>query len=153
MHDTMMSSTIELRFARTEDIPNASEFVLLALNDNEMKSECAEELGSDFASHLETYGPQNILLAIDKNNNDTIVGFIEINPERSIKGQYCISNLYVLQAYRNQTITRSLVQKMLEEKCAPGEELIIQACHECDLTYWKDLEFTPKSTILSLKRL
>lgn len=148
----MMSSTIELRFARSEDIPDASEFVLLALNDNEMQSECAEVLGSDFSEHLETYGPQNILLAFDNTNNHAIVGFLEINEERSIQGQYCISTLYVLPAYREQDVARSLVQKMLEEKCSPGEELLIQACHECDLKYWKDLGFAPKSTVLSLKR-
>lgn len=148
----MMSSTIELRFARSEDIPDASDFVLLALNDNDMQSECAELLGTDFADHLQTYGSQNILLAFDTTNNHAIVGFLEINEEKSIKGQYCISYLYVLPAYRNQDIAQSLLQKMLEEKCSPGEELLIQTCHECDLKYWKDLGFAPKSTILSLKR-
>ena len=147
-----MSSTINFRFAKSEDIPDASDFVLIALNDIGMQTECVEVLGSEFTNRLETHGPQNTLLAFDTTNNNSIIGFLELDPEKSQKGHYFIRNLYVLPAYRHQGIATNIVQKMLEEKCEPGEELLIQVCNECDLKYWEKLQFTPKSTILSLKR-
>ncbi len=148
----MMSSTIELRFACADDIPDATDFVLLALNDVGMQDGCAELLGSEFINRLEIQGPQNTILALDKSNNDSIVGFLEINPEKSVKGHCFISTIYVLPSYRNQDIEKSLVHKMLEEKCQPGEELLVQVCLDCDLKYWEKLDFKPKSTILSLKK-
>lgn len=147
-----MSSTIELRFANANDIPDATDFVLVALNDLGMQNDCVEVLGSKFTNRLETYGPQNTLLAFDQSNNDSIIGFLEIDPIKSTKGQFFISNLYVLPNYRHRGIATSLVRKMLEDKCQPGEELLVQVCKEDDIKYWEKLEFTPKSMILSLKR-
>ena len=152
VYKNMMSATVELRFANAKDIPDAADFVLIALNDIGMQTECVEVLGTEFTNRLETYGPQYTLLAFDKSNNDSIIGFLEIDPEKSKKGHYFISNLYVLPAYRHQGIATMLVQKMLESKCEPGEELLVQVCNECDLKYWEKLEFKTKSTILSLKR-
>ena len=60
--------------------------------------------------------------------------------------------MYVLPSYRDQDVAKSLVNKMLEEKCEPGDELLVQVCKDCELKYWEQLNFSPKSTILSLKR-
>lgn len=150
--EKMLSCSIELRFANAEDIPDATEFVLLALNDIGMQNECVEILGSKFTDRLESYGPQCTLFAFDNNNNNSIIGFLEIDPVKCKDGHYFISNIYVLPSYRHQGIATRLVHKMLETKCKDGEELLVEACHDCDLKYWEKLEFTPKSTILSLKR-
>ena len=148
----MMTSSIELRFASVKDFANVEEFVLLALNDIKMQNDCVEILGSKFTNQLETYDLQCTLFAFDKNNNDGIVGFLEIDPLKCKSGHFFISTIYVLPSYRKQGIATSLVQKMLEVKCKPGEELLVEACHDCDLKYWEKLKFIPKSTILSLKR-
>ncbi len=147
-----MSSAIELRFAKTEDIPDATEFVLLALNDTGMENNCVELLGNEFTNRLETYGPDNMLLAFDKNNHDSIIGFLELNPEKFRKGRFVIKDIFVLPAYRGQGIAKNLVNTMLKEKCPHGEELVVEINKEEDLRHWEKLKFSPKSTILSLKR-
>lgn len=146
-----MSTAIELRFAKHKDIPDATEFVLLALNDTGMENECVELLGNEFTNRLETYGPENMLLAFDKNNNDSIIGFLELNPEKFSEGHYAIKDIFVLPAYRGQGIAKGLVQKMLEEKCSHGEELVVEISKEEDLKHWEKLQFTPKSTIMKIK--
>ena len=148
----MLSSAIEIRFANAKDIPNASEFVLIALNDLGMQNECVEILGNEFTNRLETYGPQNTLLAFDNSNNNSIIGFIEIDPQKSVQNtSYFISNLYVLPSYRKRGIASMLVHKMSEDKCSNGAELIVQVCNEDDRKFWEKLNFSVKNTILSLK--
>jgi hypothetical protein len=58
----MLSTSIELRFADVNiDIPNASEFILIALNN--MVDDCSEDIGSEFLRRLERFGHENMLLA------------------------------------------------------------------------------------------
>lgn len=147
-----MTSAIELRFAKHKDIPEATDFVLIALNDTGMENECVDLLGNEFTNRLETYGPENMLLAFDNNNNNSIVGFLELNPEKFREGHYVIKDIFVLPSYRGQGIAKSLVQKMLKEKCFHGEELVVEISKEDDLKHWEHLKFIPKSTILKLKR-
>ena len=42
-----------------------------------------------------------------------------------------------------------LVQKMLEEKCANGEELHVQAFNDTEKKVWEKLAFGVKTTTLS----
>ena len=40
---------------------------------------------------------------------------------------------------------------MLEEKCASGEELLVEVSNENDKNYWEKLQFTTNLYVLSLK--
>ena len=145
-----MNTAIELRFANADVIPEASDFVFTALNDNGIQNDCVETLGNEFTNRLERY-PQNTLFAIDNSNNDSIVGFLELDPDKSSNGHHFIRNLYVLPPYRKQGIATNLVNKMLEEKCASGEELLVEVSNENDKNYWEKLQFTTNLYVLSLK--
>ncbi len=147
----MMNTIVELRFVETNDIPEASEFVLMALNDMGMQNDCIDLLGSEFTDRLQRF-PKNILLAFDKSNNDTIIGFLEIDPDKSTPGHIVIKNLYVLPAYRKQGIATSLVNKMIEQKCSVGDELHVEVSNENDKRYWEKLQFKTKTMVLSLKK-
>ena len=143
------SSNIEVRFAHASDIPNVTEFALIALNDSSMLAKFAQDIGSDFTHRLETTGPENTILAIDKDNNDAIIGFSEIDPERSEPGKfYVLTGLYVLPSHRGKGIAHRLVQKMLESKCSQGEELLVQAFNESEKKVWEKLLFNVKITTL-----
>ena len=148
----MTETSIEVRFANKTDIANVTEFALIALSDSSMLAKFAQDIGSEFTHRLETTGPQNTILAIDKKNNNAIVGFSEVDPERSKTGKYYfLSGLYVLPDYRSKGIASKLVRRMLEEKCKNGEELIVQAFNESEKKVWEKLLFSVKSTTLSLK--
>lgn len=147
----MLTSKIELRFANSSDIPDASEFVLTALNDTMMDTECIDTLGSKFTNRLEKYGPQNTLLARDINNNGTIIGFIDLDTEKSTERKKYIYNIYVLPAYRKQGIANMLVKKMLSERCSHGEELIVNVTTEPYKKFWEKMNFKMETTILSMK--
>jgi GNAT superfamily N-acetyltransferase len=113
----------------------------------------ASDIGSEMMKRFQTTGPQNTLLALDKAHNNSIIGFIEIDPERSIEGEcYFLSGLYVLPSYRHKGIASKLVQKILELKCTKGEELIVKAFSEKEKRVWESLMFKVKSTTLSLKK-
>ena len=146
----MSQPSIEVRFAHVSDIPNVTEFALIALNDSSMLAKFAQDIGSDFTHRLETTGPENTILAIDKNNNNAIVGFSEVDPENSKPGKYyLLTGLYVLPSYRGKGIASMLVQKMLEEKCANGEELHVKAFNDAEKIVWEKLTFGVKTTTLS----
>lgn len=148
----MTETSIEVRFANKTDIANVTEFALIALSDSSMLAKFAQDIGSEFTHRLETTGPQNTILALDKKNNNAIVGFSEVDPERSKQGKYYfLSGLYVLPDYRSKGIASQLVRRMLEEKCKNGEELIVQAFNESEKKVWEKLLFSVKSTTLSLK--
>ena len=152
MLNKMTEPSIEVRFATKTDIANVTEFALIALSDSSMLAKFAQDIGSEFTHRLETTGPQNTILAIDKKNNNAIVGFSEVDPERSKTGKYYfLSGLYVLPDYRSKGIASKLVRRMLEEKCKNGEELIVQAFNESEKKVWEKLLFSVKSTTLSLK--
>ena len=87
-----MNTAIEMRFANADDIPEASDFVFTALNDNGIQNDCVETLGNEFTNRLERY-PQNTLFAIDNSNNDSIVGFLELDPDKSSNGHHFIRKL------------------------------------------------------------
>lgn len=143
---------IEIRFAHASDIPNVTEFAYLALNDSSMLAKFAQDIGSDFTHRLETTGPENTILAIDTNSNNAIIGFSEVDPERSKPGQYYfLTGLYVLPSYRGKGIASRLVKKMLEEKCSGGEELLVQAFNDSEKKVWENLLFKVKTTTLSMK--
>jgi ribosomal protein S18 acetylase RimI-like enzyme len=147
-----MTSHIEIRFASAKDIPNVTEFALIALNDSSMLAKFAQDIGSEFTHRLETTGPSNTILALDKNDNNAIVGFSEVDPERSKPGShYFLSGLYVVPSHRNQGIASKLVKKMLQEKCSGGEELIVKAFNDAEKKVWEKLLFSVKSTTLSMK--
>ena len=146
------SSNIEVRFAKASDIPNVTEFALIALNDSSMLAKFAQDIGSDFTHRLETTGPENTILAIDKDANNAIIGFSEIDPEQSKPGKYyLLTGLYVLPSYRGKGIATELVRKMLKEKCSNGEELLVQAFNDSEKKVWEKLLFSVKSTTLSMK--
>ena len=44
----MSLESIEIRFASAQDIPNVTEFALIALNDSSMLAKFAQDIGSDF---------------------------------------------------------------------------------------------------------
>lgn len=144
------SAPIEVRFAHAEDIPNVTEFALIALNDSSMLAKFAQDIGSELTHRIETTGPQNTILAIDTENKNAIIGFAEVDPERSQPGEYFfLSGLYVLPSYRSKGIATQLVQKMLEEKCTNGEELHVQAFNEAEKIVWEKLAFSVKTMTLS----
>ncbi len=146
----MTDSTIEVRFATADDVPNVTEFALIALNDSSMLAKFAQDIGSEFAHRIETTGPQNTILAIDTANKNSIVGFSEVDPERSKPGSYYyLSGLYVLPAYRSKGIATRLVQKMIEEKCKNGEELHVEAFDDAEKKVWENLDFSVKTMTLS----
>ena len=148
----MTEPLIEVRFAQESDIPNVTEFALIALNDSSMLAKFAQDIGSEFTHRLETTGPENTILAIDKNNNNAIIGFSEVDPERSKPGKYYfLTGLYVLPNYRGKNIATNLVRKMLEEKCKNGEELLVQAFNESEKKVWENLLFKVKTTTLAMK--
>lgn len=147
-----MTAEIEIRFANKSDIPNVTEFALIALNDSSMLAKFAQDIGSELTHRLETTGPENTILAIDKSNNNAIIGFSEVDPERSKPNKYFfLTGLYVLPAYRSKGIATQLVRRMLEEKCKNGEELIVQAFNDSEKKVWEKLMFSVKSTTLGMK--
>ena len=147
----MYVPTLEIRNPTFNDIPEAIEFVNLALQDPTLLPDCSEFIGASLITNLETK-PQNFLVAIDKYNNDFIIGFLEINPDQSEVNKYfCITRIYVLPQFDKQEIASALVQRLLEEKCINGEELIVQVCNECERKYYEDLHFLAKSSVLSMK--
>lgn len=142
---------LEIRFARESDIESVTEFALIALNDSSMLTLFASDIGADMMNRFSTTGPQNTILALDKKQNN-IIGFIEVDPERSVEGKcFFLSGLYILPYYRHKGIASKLVQKMLKEKCTKGEELIVKAFSDQEKRVWESLTFTTKSTTLSLK--
>ena len=147
----MLQSKIELRFANSTDIPDASEFVLTAFNDTMMDKECVDTLGSKFTNRLERYGPQNTLLAFDINNNSTIVGFLDLDTEKSTEHKKYIYNIYVLPPYRKQGIAKNLVNKMMSERCFQGDELIIRVSSESEKHFWEKMDFTMDHAVLAKK--
>lgn len=147
----MLQSKIELRFAQSSDIPDASEFVLIAFNDTLMEKECVDTLGSQFTNRLEKYGPQNTLLAFDSNNNNTIVGFIDLDTEKSTEHKKYIYNIYVLPSYRKQGIASKLVEKMISERCSPGDELVIKVTSEAEKQFWEKMNFSMDHAVLGKK--
>lgn len=148
---TMMSSNIKVRFANDADSATVSEFVFTALNDSSILRGCSEHIGSEFLNRLETE-KQNLLLATDTQNDNSIIGFLEIDLNRSINNQtYFIANIYVLPQYRRKGIASILVQTMLQEKCTHGEELVVEATSEQERKYWDNLHFYTKSMFLNLK--
>lgn len=147
----MMNSILEFRNATSSDIPEASEFVLMALNDIGMQNDCVELLGSEFTNRLQR-DPQNTLLAFDKSNNNQIIGFLEIDSDKSSPGHYFIKNLYVLPAYRKKGIATNLVHRMLEEKCTSGDEVHVEVYNDNDKRYWEKLQFETKHMVLSIKK-
>ena len=149
----MSDESIEIRFASAADIPNVTEFALIALNDSSMLAKFAQDIGSDFTHRLETTGPENTILAIDKSNKNAIIGFSEIDPERSKPGEYYIlTGLYVIPSYRSKGIGQQLVNKMLEEKCKNGEELIVNAFNDSERKVWEKLNFSIQKMSLSMKQ-
>lgn len=149
--NNMMNTILDFRTATSTDIPEASEFVLMALNDIGMQNDCVELLGSEFTNRLQRF-PQNTLLAFDKSNNEAIIGFLEIDPDKSSPGNYFIKNLYVLPAYRKKGIASNLVSRMIQEKCTSGDEVHVEVCNENDRRYWEKLQFETKGMVLSLKK-
>lgn len=148
----MSLESIEIRFASAQDIPNVTEFALIALNDSSMLAKFAQDIGSDFTHRLETTGPENTILAIDKENKNAIVGFSEVDPEQSKPGKYyLLTGLYVLPSYRSKGIGVKLVDKMLQEKCSNGEELIVDAFNDSERKIWEKLNFSFKKMELSRK--
>lgn len=149
-----MSKTpnIEIRFASEEDVDSVTEFALIALNDSNMLTKFASDIGSDMMKRFHTTGPQNTLLAIDTEKGDAIVGFAEVDPERSKPGKYYfLTGLYVQQDYRNLGLGKKLVRQMLKEKCQKGEELRVASFNNQDQRVWESLDFKIKSTTLYLK--
>lgn len=143
---------IDIRFAKEEDIANVTEFALIALSDSSMLAIFASDIGSDMMNRIQTTGPQNTILAIDKNDDNAIIGFSEVDPERSEVGKYYfLSGLYVLPNYRGKGIAQKLVKRMLEDKCSQGEELIVSAFSQAERRVWEKLMFKVKLTTLSLK--
>ena len=148
----MLSTTIELRFATVSDNPNVSDFVLIALNDSTILRNCSEHIGSDFLTRLGANEFGNLLLAFDNQNNNAIIGFLELDPSKSVaKKNHFIANIYVLPRYRSRGIASSLVHKILEEKCTNGEELVVEVNDERERKYLESLHFNTKNTILKLK--
>ncbi len=148
----MSSESIEIRFASSADIPNVTEFALIALSDSSMLAKFAQDIGSDFTHRLETTGPQNTILALDKNNKNAIIGFAEVDTKRSKPEKYYfLSGLYVLPNYRSKGIATKLVNKMLTEKCSKGEELIVDAFNEAEKKVWENLNFKVHTYNLSRK--
>lgn len=146
----MTESTIEVRFATADDVPNVTEFALIALNDSSMLAKFAQDIGAEFTHRIETTGPENTILAIDKANKNSIVGFSEVDPERSKPGKfYFLTGLYVIPSFRSKGIATQLVQKMLEEKCKNGEELFVQAFDDSERKVWEKLNFSFKTMTLS----
>ena len=144
---------LEIRFAKDEDVENVTEFALIALNDSSMLTVFASDIGSDMMNRIQTTGPQNTLLALNKNDNNAIIGFAEVDPERSVEGKYYfLSGLYVLPTFRNRGIASKLVRKMLTDKCPNREELIVTAFDEKEKQVWETLMFKLKSVTLSLKK-
>lgn len=139
-----------MRFAGEKDIPDASDFVLTALNDAGIQNDCVEVLGNEFTNRLET-SPNYTLFAFDKSNNDAIIGFLELDIGKTTPGHYFIKNIYVLPTYRKQGIATNLVNKMLEVKCKPGEELFVEVSNDNDKKYWENLHFATNLFVLSLK--
>ena len=151
MSDQRNEIDLEIRFAQEEDIENVTEFALIALNDSSMLTLFASDIGSEMMNRFRTSGPQNTILALDRKQN-SIIGFIEVDPERSKEGIcYFLSGLYILPYYRYKGIASKLVKQMLEQKCTKGEELIVKAFSDKEKRVWESLTFKTKSTTLSLK--
>ena len=90
----MNQDNITIRYANQSDIEKVTEFALVALNDSSMLTKFASDIGSEFSTRLELNGPEYTILAIDS-ETDSIIGFIEIDPDRSAKNKFFyVSGMY-----------------------------------------------------------
>ncbi len=132
---------IVCRFADPRDMDSVIEFALMAINDNELPS-FALDVGEDLAERIRKGGSENIVIAEDPKMDSRIVGYLELDPQRTRKGKaFYIRGIYVLPEYRGQGIASKMISLMREKLCCHGEQLRVEALTENELRFWRKLGF------------
>lgn len=132
---------INYRFATEEDREKIYEFALQAIKYSQIP-EFAKDAGENLQERVSTEDPNNVILAIDTNQENNVVGYIEVDPTSKEKSKFIlIKGIYVLPEYRRKGVGKKLLTMMKEEKCGHNEQLRVQAFTESGLRFWENFGF------------
>lgn len=139
LKDYMSIGDINFRFATKEDNEIIYDFAMRAISES-ILPRFAEDAGIGLYERISSGDPRNV--AIAEVEEEGIVAFIEIDPDRSTRNKVVyISGIFVLEAFRRRKIGRRLLKMMQDEKCTEGESLYVDAYTEEGVKFWKSLNF------------
>ncbi|MHA2276815.1 MAG: GNAT family N-acetyltransferase, partial [Candidatus Kariarchaeaceae archaeon] len=130
---------VSFRFATKDDNEVIYDFAMRAISES-ILPRFAEDAGEDLYQRISSGDPRNV--AIAEVENEGIVAYIEIDPDRSSRDKVVyIRGIFVLEAFRRRRIGRRLLQMMREEKCKDDYELYVDAYTTEGVQFWKSLGF------------
>lgn len=131
---------IEIRFATTEDREQIYDFALAAIKGADLP-EFAEDAGQNLQDRVETGDPENVLIAVDKDQNK-IIGYIELDPDKSPNPKAMhIRGIYVLPEYRRRGIGNEMLRIIRENKVSKDTQLRVTAFTLQGLRFWENYGF------------
>ncbi len=137
----MEIDNIRYRVAVPEDHEKVIEFALQALYDAKLPK-FAQDVGDELIERIKSGEAGNVIIAEDLTAGNKIVGYLEIDSNRSKKGKaFYIGAIYVLPEYRRKHVGKNLFNTMLREKCKNNEQIRVEALTESEMRFWKRLGF------------
>ncbi|MHA2091213.1 MAG: GNAT family N-acetyltransferase, partial [Candidatus Kariarchaeaceae archaeon] len=121
---------ISFRFATKSDNQKIYDFAMRAISGTQLPR-FAEDAGENLLDRIEKGKEKSVILAEDHNLDESVIGYIEVDPDRTIEGSAVyLRGIYVLPEYRRGGIGKRLLQMMVKEKRKSGEELKVRAFTE-----------------------
>ena len=137
----MEIENIRYRVAVPEDHEKVVEFAMQALYDAKLPR-FAQDVGEALVERIKSGEPGNVIIAEDITADNMIVGYLEIDANRSKpRKAFYIGGIYVLPEYRRRHVGKNLFLTMLKEKCKHDEQIRVEAITEDELRFWKSLGF------------
>ena len=155
-HSTLMThaKSITYRFASKNEHEKIYDFAMRALAETDLPK-FAEDAGEGMEERMSNLDEGYVLLAEDKDLEDGIVGYIEIDPAKSTQMfEVYIRGIFVLQDYRRIGVGRKLVKGIILRHGGGGKRLRVQAFAREGIRFWEsygfkiqsyDLQYTGKS--------
>ena len=128
---------ISYRFATDDDRESIYDFALQAIQYSDIP-EFAEDAGQNLQERISEGDPENVIVAIDSDQEEKIVGYIEVEPHQT---HMLIRGIYVLPEYRRQGIGQKLLKMMQENKCKNNEQIRVHAFTEAGKRFWEEIGF------------
>lgn len=136
-----MQSNISFRFATNEDNQKIYDFALRAMSGTQLPR-FAEDAGENLLDRIGKGNYKTVILAEDTMDDDSVIGYIEVDPDRTIDGEAVyLRGVYVLPQYRRKGVGKRLLKMMVHEKRKRGEDVRVLAYTEDGLRFWQDYGF------------
>ena len=135
------SKSITYRFATKDEHEKIYDFAMRAIAETDLP-EFAEDAGEGMEQRMSNLDEGYVLLAEDKDLEDGIVGYIEIDPAKSSQlFEVYIRGIFVLQDYRRSGVGKKLVKMIIERHGGGGKKLRVHAFTKAGIKFWESYGF------------